>query len=91
MDLQARARWVDYSEAKDQMFSYCDIKEAPWYVVESDNKRAAHLNLISHFLTLIPYGDVPHEDIKLPARQKRKYVRPPKASQRFVPANYEVG
>jgi polyphosphate kinase len=90
MDLQARARWVDYSEAKDQMFAYCDIKEAPWYVVETDNKRAAHLNLISHFLSLIPYEPVPHENIKLPARQKRSYNRPPKSSQRMVPVKYEV-
>ena len=90
MDLQARARWVDYSEAKDQMFAYCDIKEAPWYVVETDNKRAAHLNLISHFLSLIPYEQVPKEKIKLPARQKRSYNRPPKSSQRMVPVKYEV-
>lgn len=90
MDLQARARWVDYSEAKDQMFEYCDIKEAPWYVVEADNKRAAHLNLIGHFLSLIPHEEVPHEDIKLPPRQKRSYTRPPKSSQRMVPMKYEV-
>ena len=90
MDRQARARWVDYSKAKDQMFAYCDIKEAPWYVVETDNKRSAHLNLISHFLKLIPYEDVPHKAIKLPPRQKRKYNRPPKSSQRFVPIKYEV-
>src|SRR5207253_11241662 len=90
MDLQARARWVDYSEAKDQMFSFCDIKEAPWHVVETDNKRAAHLNLISHFLSLIPHEEVPHEDIKLPPRQKRSYSRPPKSSQRKVPLKYEV-
>src|SRR5437879_7039999 len=90
MDLQARARWVDYSEAKDQMFSYCDIKEAPWNVVETDNKRAAHLNLITHFLSLIPYEEVPHDEIKLPPRQKRSYSRPPKSSQRMVPITYEV-
>jgi polyphosphate kinase 2 (PPK2 family) len=90
MDLQARARWVDYSEAKDQMFAYTDIPEAPWYVVEGDNKRAAHLNLISHFLSLVPYEPLPHDDIKLPPRQKRNYVRPPKSSQRMVPAKYEV-
>jgi polyphosphate kinase 2 len=90
MDLQARARWVDYSEAKDQMFAYTDIPEAPWYVVETDNKRAAHLNLMSHFLSLIPYEEVPHEDIKLPPRQKRSYNRPPKSSQRMVPIKYEV-
>jgi polyphosphate kinase len=90
MDLQARARWVDYSEAKDRMFAHCDIREAPWYVVETDNKRAAHLNLISHFLSLIPYGEVPRDDIELPPRQRRKYVRPPKASQRMVPLRYVV-
>jgi polyphosphate kinase 2 len=90
MDLQARAKWVDYSEAKDQMFEYCDIKEAPWYVVEADNKRAAHLNLIGHFLSLIPHEEVPHEDIKLPPRQKRSYTRPPRSSQRMVPVKYEV-
>ena len=90
MDLQARARWVDYSEAKDRMFASCDIEEAPWYVVETDNKRAAHLNLISHLLTLISYQEVPHDDIKLPRRQRRSYHRPPKSLQRIVPSRYEV-
>jgi polyphosphate kinase 2 len=90
MDLEARARWVDYSEAKDQMFAYCDIKEAPWYVVETDNKRAAHLNLINHFLSLIPYEPVEQEKVKLPPRQKRKYNRPPKSSQRMVPVKFAV-
>ncbi|TMC02443.1 MAG: polyphosphate kinase 2 [Chloroflexi bacterium] len=90
MDLQARARWVDYSEAKDQMFAYTDIKEAPWHVVETDNKRAAHLNLISHFLSLIPYEPVPHEGIELPPRQRRGYQRPPKSMQTMVPVRYEV-
>jgi polyphosphate kinase len=90
MDMQARARWVDYSEAKDQMFAFCDIKEAPWHVVETDNKRAGHLNLMSHFLSLIPHEEVPHEEIKLPQRQKRSYNRPPKSSQRMVPMKYEV-
>ena len=90
MDLQARARWVDYSEAKDQMFAYTDIKEAPWHVVESDNKRAAHLNLISDLLARINYEDVPHDNIKLPARQRRNYSRPPKSSQHMVPIRYEV-
>lgn len=90
MDLEARARWVDYSEAKDAMFARCDIKEAPWYVVESDNKRAAHLNLIHHFLSLIPYESVPQRKFKLPKRQKRTYNRPPKSSQRMVPVKFEV-
>ncbi|MBJ7599639.1 MAG: polyphosphate kinase 2 [Candidatus Nephthysia bennettiae] len=91
MDLQARARWVDYSEAKDQMFAYTDIKEAPWHVTETDNKRTAHLNLMSHLLSLIPYQQVPHEEIKLPPRQKRAYKRPPKSTQGTpVPIRYEV-
>ena len=91
MDLQARARWVDYSEAKDKMFKFSDIKEAPWNVVETDNKRAAHLNLITHFLKQIPYSEVPQEgDLKLPPRQRRKYVRPPRTTMRMVPVRYEV-
>jgi polyphosphate kinase 2 len=91
MDLQSRARWVDYSEAKDQMFAYTDIKEAPWYVIETDNKRSAHLNLISHLLSLIPYQAVPQEHIKLPRRQQRSYVRPPKNVQgTMVPIRYQV-
>jgi polyphosphate kinase 2 len=91
MDLQARARWVDYSEAKDRMFASCDIKEAPWHVVETDNKQSAHLNLISHLLTLIQYQEVPHDDIKLPRRQRRKYTRPPRSLQHMVPSRFEVG
>jgi polyphosphate kinase len=90
MDLESRARWVDYSEAKDQMFAYTDIAEAPWHVVETDNKRSAHLNLISHFLSLVPHEEVPHDEIKLPPRQKRSYNRPPKSSQRMVPMTYDV-
>ena len=91
MDLQSRARWVDYSEAKDQMFAYTDIKEAPWYVIETDNKRSAHLNLISHLLSLIPYQALPQEHIKLPPRQERAYVRPPKNVQgTLVPVRYQV-
>ena len=91
MDLQARARWVDYSEAKDQMFAYTDIKEAPWYVIETDNKRSAHLNLLSHLLSLIPYKSVPQQHIELPPRQERSYKRPPKEMQGTpVPVRYEV-
>jgi polyphosphate kinase len=90
MDLQARARWVDYSEAKDQMFAFTDIKEAPWYVVEADSKQSAHLNLMSHLLSRIPYGRVPHENVRLPPRQERAYVRPPKDIQTMVPGQYVV-
>ncbi len=90
MDLEARARWVDYAEAKDEMFAFTDIKEAPWNVVDADDKKAARLNVISHLLTQVPYRDVPHEEISLPARQQRAYERPPIDSQTWVPTRYAV-
>jgi polyphosphate kinase len=90
MDLEARARWVDYAEAKDEMFSYTDIKEAPWYVVDADNKREARLNLISHLLERVPYREVPHQVFDLPPRQERAYKRPPIDSQTWVPKRYVV-
>ncbi len=90
MDLEARARWVDYAEAKDEMFAYTDIKEAPWFVVDADDKRAARLNLISHLLSIVPYGPVPHEEVALPPRQQRSYQRPPIDSQQWVPRRYAV-
>ena len=90
-DLQARARWVDYAEAKDRMFAYTDTEESPWYVVEADDKRTARLNLISHLLSLIPYEHVgTGKKPKLPPRQERKYVRPPKRTERVVPERYVV-
>ena len=90
MDLEARRRWVDYAEAKDEMSAYTDTRESPWYVVEADDKRTMRLNLISHLLSLIPYEDVPRETIELPSRQKRSYVRPPQQSQNYVPRRYVV-
>ena len=91
MDVQARAHWVDYSEAKDEMFAYTDTRDAPWYVIETDNKRASHLNLMSHLLSLVPYQPTPYEDIELPPRQQRRYQRPPKSTQgTAVPIRYDV-
>ncbi|MBX6390645.1 MAG: polyphosphate kinase 2, partial [Frankia sp.] len=90
MDLAARAHWVDYAEAKDEMFAYTDIKEAPWYVVDADDKRSARLNLISHLLSLIPYETVLSPDVTLPPRQQRAYKRPPIDSQTWVPRRYVV-
>jgi hypothetical protein len=58
------------------MFAYTDIKEAPWYLIETDNKRSAHLNLLNHLLSLIPYKSVPQQHIELPPRQERSYKRP---------------
>src|SRR5262245_58312372 len=89
MDLESRSRWVEFSRAKDEMFRYTDIKQAPWYVVEADDKRAARLNLVSHLLGLVPYKDVPRDEIELPRRQKDgSYVRPPLSDQTFVPRKY---
>ncbi|MHB8970323.1 MAG: polyphosphate kinase 2 [Pirellulaceae bacterium] len=86
MDLQSRERWVEYSRAKDDMFAHTDIKQAPWYVVDADDKKRARINCISHLLGLIPYEKIKHEKIKLPPRQKGSgYVRPPLADQTFVP------
>jgi polyphosphate kinase 2 len=89
MDLQSRARWVEYSMAKDEMFAHTDIKQAPWYVVDADDKKRARLNVIHHFLSLVPYEDLTPEPIVLPPRQSdRGYVRPPKSDQTFVPEVY---
>jgi polyphosphate kinase 2 len=89
MDLQSRSRWVEYSKAKDQMFAHTDIKQAPWYVVNADNKRCARLNCIRHLLGLIPYEDLTPEKIVLPPRQEEVgYVRPPITDQTFVPQIY---
>ena len=90
MDIEARARWVDYAEAKDQMMAYTDTEESPWFVVEADSKKTARLNLITHLLSQIPYEDVKQEKIKLPPRQERDYIRPPLNSQTYVPTKFIV-
>jgi polyphosphate kinase 2 len=89
MDLESRKRWEDYSKAKDEMFAFTDIKQAPWYVVNADNKKNARLNCITHLLSLIPYQDLTPSQIKLPPREDRKgYIRPPITDQTFIPETY---
>ena len=89
MDLEARARWVEYSKAKDDMFAMTDTSNSPWYVVDADNKKQARLNCISHLLSLIPYKELPYEPIVLPERQGAiNYKRPPKDTQRMVPQQF---
>jgi polyphosphate kinase 2 len=89
MDVESRSRWREYSIAKDEMFAYTDIKQAPWYVVNADVKKRARLNCIHHLLSLIPYEEAPFEPIDLPPRQDEKgYVRPPMHEQTFVPEVY---
>jgi polyphosphate kinase 2 len=86
MDLESRARWVEYSRAKDEMFQFTDIKQAPWNVVNADNKKRARLNVISHLLSLVPYEDLTPEPIALPPREPdRGYERPPMSDQTFIP------
>ena len=72
MDLQSREKWEDYSKAKDDMFAYTDIKQAPWYVVNADDKKRARLNCIAHLLNMIHYEDLTPPQIELPPRQKKK-------------------
>ncbi len=89
MDLESRAKWMEYSIAKDTMFSHTDIKQAPWYVVDADVKKHARLNCISHLISLIPFEDLTPEAIELPPRQKAKdYVRPPIDDQNWVPQRF---
>jgi len=86
MDLEARSRWVEYSKAKDDMFNTTDIEESPWYVVNSDDKRSAHINCISHLLSQVPYKDLTPVKIELPPRQHEiDYERPPMRLQNFIP------
>jgi len=86
MDLESITRWEDYSRAKDEMFVHTDIPEAPWHVLESDDKRSARINMISHLVGSIPYSDVKRPSVKIPARPpSRGYVRTPRNMQAYVP------
>ena len=86
MDLESRLRWVEYSKAKDEMFSYTDTKDSPWWVVNAEEKKRARLNMIHHLLSMVPYEDVLPKELKLTARPPDKgYARPPIESQTFVP------
>jgi len=89
MDLESRAKWVEFSRAKDIMFDHTDIKQAPWYVVNADDKKRARLNCISHLLSVIPYEEPPEDEFVLPPRQDdSSYIRPPIGEQTFVPDSY---
>ena len=89
MDLQSRVRWEHYTKAKEEMLARTNIPEAPWYIVEGNDKRRARLNCIDHLLGLFPYEDVPHEDITLPDRvfnpDYERAVLPPEL---YVPQKY---
>jgi polyphosphate kinase len=85
MDLQSYSRWHDYSRARDDMFKATDTPWAPWFVVNSDDKRRARLNLISHLLRQIPYEKMPSKKVKLPKRQGPHGYRDPDYQYKFVP------
>ena len=85
MDLEAQARWYDYSRARDAMFAATDTEESPWYVVPSNDQRRARLNCITHFLSLIPYEEVPRELIKFPKHQAKGNYKEPDYPYRYVP------
>jgi polyphosphate kinase 2 len=86
VDLEARARWIDYSRAKDVMFEHTDIPECRWYTVEGDDKRSARINCIAHLLSMVPYERVPRTPVELPPREgDEEYVRPPQDGYAFVP------
>jgi polyphosphate kinase 2 len=85
-DLFSRTRYVDYSRARDEMFVHTDLPEAPWYIVEADDKPRARLNCIAHLLSIIPYRPVEHPRIRIPERQSDEgYLRPPREAFHAVP------
>ena len=89
MDLQSRVRWEAYTKAKEATFARTNISEAPWYIVEGNDKRGARLNCIDHLLTQIPYDDVPHEEITLPERVfNPDYERKVLPTELYVPPKY---
>jgi hypothetical protein len=88
MDLESYSRWYDYSRARDEMFQATDTAWAPWYVVKSDDKKRARLNLITHLLSRIPYKKVPRGKIVLPKRQKQGNYREPDYPFKLVPEKH---
>jgi polyphosphate kinase 2 (PPK2 family) len=88
MDLKSYSRWYDYSLARDEMFAASDTGYAPWYVVRSDDRKRARLNLITHLLGQIPYKKAPRDKVKLPERQKAKGYREPNYPYKFVPERF---
>lgn len=90
MDIESWKRWYDYSRARDKMLEATDTKEAPWFIVRSDDKRKARLNCISHLLSLIPYREAPGEKVKLPARSNKGSYddQKPLKARRAIPERY---
>lgn len=92
MDLESISRWEEYSQAKDEMMVHTDTTKSPWFVVESDVKKHARLNMISHLLSTLPYTNVPPEKVVLPERPAAStgYKRPPRELYTYVPDHAEA-
>ncbi|HMK13697.1 MAG TPA: polyphosphate kinase 2 [Burkholderiales bacterium] len=88
MDLESYSRWYDYSRARDEMFKATDTSWAPWYVVNSDDKKRARLNLITHLLSKIPYKKIKRDKVKLPKRQKPHGYKEPDYPFKFIPEKF---
>jgi polyphosphate kinase len=88
MDLKSYSRWYDYSRARDEMFAATSTEFAPWHIADSNIKRNARLNIISHLLEQIPYESPPRESVELPARDKQGRYREPDHSHLYIPAKY---
>jgi polyphosphate kinase 2 len=89
MDIASYEKWIEYSKAKDEMFKFTDTKQCPWYIIESDDKKKARLNCITHILRTIGYKDVTPEPIKFPDRKiDSNYIRPPMSEFTYVPEVY---
>ena len=88
MDLESHRRWYDYSRARDAMFAATDTPQSPWYVVQSDDKKRARLNCISHLLSVVPWKRISQEKVKLPDRQKPKGYKPTDWNYRWIPEKY---
>lgn len=88
MDLESRTHWADYSRAKDEMFAVTDTRQAPWFVVDAENKKVARLNVIRHLLSQFVYRDLTPAPLPLPPLNKTRYVRPPIQEQNFIPHIY---
>ena len=89
MDLQARVKWEDYTKAKEDMFERTNIPEAPWYIVPGNDKKRARLNCMSHLLSMIPYEDVPQDEVTLPNRVfNPSYEREYLPQELYVPQKY---
>ncbi len=89
MDVESRRRWESYTKAKEDMLEYTHIPEAPWWIVEADDKKRARLNCIAHLLSQFPYVEIPRAPVELPARVRNPdYTREPIPRDMYVPSHY---